>query len=191
MRSTACNWLSGKVAEAAVWNVALTITDVAVLNAGYSPLFVKPQNLVAYWPLARDYFNQWHCKFSCSNLLAFRAGTPEASAHCPIINPSPNHLRSSTIFRNMASTIVASSGASGSLRFGALALGLDEPVKREFVYPVIPNDASPELTAFLLELRLLIEQLNIGDVRVGGHAITDGQIISSTQVSNGFLERHS
>ncbi len=45
--------MSGSIAEVAVWNVALTDAEVAILAAGYSPLFVRPQNLVAYWPLIR------------------------------------------------------------------------------------------------------------------------------------------
>jgi hypothetical protein len=79
----------------------------------------------------------------------------------------------------------------GELRFGASALGLDEPVKNEFVYPIIPDSVSPDTANFLLELRLLIEHLSIGDNRVGGHAIIDGQVVSTNRVADGFLERHS
>ena len=46
-------YFTGDIAENAVWNVALTDAEVAVLAAGYSPLFVRPQNLVAYWPSIR------------------------------------------------------------------------------------------------------------------------------------------
>lgn len=46
---TAC--LDGYVAEAAVWNAALTDAEVGILAKGYSPLFVRPQNLTHYWPL--------------------------------------------------------------------------------------------------------------------------------------------
>ena len=42
------------IAEAAVWNVDLTDAEVAILAAGYSPLFVRPQFLVAYWSLFGD-----------------------------------------------------------------------------------------------------------------------------------------
>ncbi len=52
--SAVSTYLSGNVAEAAVWNVALTDDDVAILAAGFSPLFVKPANLVGYWPLLRN-----------------------------------------------------------------------------------------------------------------------------------------
>ncbi len=51
--ATLSQYMSGMIAEAGIWNVALTDAEVAVLAAGYSPLFVRPQNLVAYWPLVR------------------------------------------------------------------------------------------------------------------------------------------
>jgi len=41
------------IAEVGYWNVALTAADILQLAAGYSPLFVKPESLVAYYPLIR------------------------------------------------------------------------------------------------------------------------------------------
>lgn len=46
--STFCD---GSLAEVGLWNVSLSDDEVAVLALGYSPLFVRPRNLVAYWPL--------------------------------------------------------------------------------------------------------------------------------------------
>lgn len=43
--------MAGLIAEAGVWNVALSDTEVAILALGVSPLLVRPQSLVAYWPL--------------------------------------------------------------------------------------------------------------------------------------------
>lgn len=42
---------SGRVAEVAVWNVALTDAEVAALAKGASPLKVRPVGLAAYYPL--------------------------------------------------------------------------------------------------------------------------------------------
>ena len=42
--------LDGQLAECAIWNVALTDAEVAILAKGYSPLLVRPQSLVGYWP---------------------------------------------------------------------------------------------------------------------------------------------
>ena len=47
-------YFNGGVAEVAIWNAALTDDEAAILAKGYSPLFVRPQSLVAYWPLIRD-----------------------------------------------------------------------------------------------------------------------------------------
>lgn len=47
------NYMSGDIAEPAIWDGGISNAEVAVLAADYSPLFVRPQNLVAYWPLVR------------------------------------------------------------------------------------------------------------------------------------------
>ena len=39
------------IAEAAVWNVALTVAEIAALAAGVSPRRLRPGNLKAHWPL--------------------------------------------------------------------------------------------------------------------------------------------
>ena len=52
--STPSDPMSGAIAEAAFWNVALTDAEVASLAAGVSPLLVRPAGLIAYWPLIRD-----------------------------------------------------------------------------------------------------------------------------------------
>jgi len=43
----------GKVAHVAVWNVALNDAEVALLAKRVSPLIVRPNALVNYWPLTR------------------------------------------------------------------------------------------------------------------------------------------
>lgn len=49
--SSVGNPWDGDIAEAAVYNVALTDAEVAMLAAGYSPLMVRPDALVAYWDI--------------------------------------------------------------------------------------------------------------------------------------------
>jgi hypothetical protein len=41
----------GKIAECAAYSVILTATEIATLAAGFSPLFVRPDKLIGYWPL--------------------------------------------------------------------------------------------------------------------------------------------
>lgn len=44
----------GKIAHVAVWNIALSDAEVALLAGGDNPLTVQSGNLVAYWPLTAD-----------------------------------------------------------------------------------------------------------------------------------------
>jgi hypothetical protein len=44
-------YLSGRIAEVAIWNVALSDAEVAALARGLAPLYVQPGALVGYWPL--------------------------------------------------------------------------------------------------------------------------------------------
>ena len=43
--------LNGSVAEAAIWNVALSDAEIARLAEGVSPLEIRPESIVAYWSL--------------------------------------------------------------------------------------------------------------------------------------------
>lgn len=54
-RDTGSDDMSGRIAEAAIWNTVLSDADIAGLHANVSPLFFKPANLVAYWPLGGIY----------------------------------------------------------------------------------------------------------------------------------------
>ncbi|MHC4757475.1 MAG: LamG domain-containing protein, partial [Planctomycetota bacterium] len=45
------NYMSGKIAHAFVYNVVLTDAEVARLAAGALPTEIRPEALVAYWPL--------------------------------------------------------------------------------------------------------------------------------------------
>jgi hypothetical protein len=49
--SSMLQYMSGIIAQATIWNAALTDAEVAVLAAGYSPILIRPQSLWAYWPL--------------------------------------------------------------------------------------------------------------------------------------------
>ena len=49
--ATIGQYMSGRIAEVGVWNVVSTDAEIVILALGYSPLLVRPQSLVAYWPL--------------------------------------------------------------------------------------------------------------------------------------------
>jgi len=44
-------FMDGLIAEAAIWNVGLNTSEIAVLARGVSPLRIRPSALVAYWPV--------------------------------------------------------------------------------------------------------------------------------------------
>lgn len=74
----------GHIAEVGLWDVALTDAEVAILGAGYSPLLVRPQSLVAYWPIGGRYSPE------ISLLEGFAmtvSGTPAYADHPRIIYP--------------------------------------------------------------------------------------------------------
>lgn len=48
-------YFNGSIAEAAIWNVALSDSDVAILAMGVSPLLVRPDALVWYAPIVGQY----------------------------------------------------------------------------------------------------------------------------------------
>ena len=52
------NCWDGLIAEAAVYNAALTAAEVASLAKGMTPDKIRPQNLVYYAPLVRDLIDQ-------------------------------------------------------------------------------------------------------------------------------------
>ena len=53
LTSSPTNYMSGSIAEVGVWDVVLTDAEVAILADGYSPLLVRPANLLLYVPLVR------------------------------------------------------------------------------------------------------------------------------------------
>lgn len=80
--ATPFGYFDGRIAEAAVWDVALTDAEVAILAKGYSPLLVRPASLVAYWPLIRD---EDQDRVGGYDLTAFN--TPSIATHCPVLYP--------------------------------------------------------------------------------------------------------
>ena len=73
-------YFDGNVGEAAVWDAALTDAEVAVLATGIRPIMVRPQNIVAYWPLV------WDQDYDLVNGYAMTpVNAPTISAHAPVI----------------------------------------------------------------------------------------------------------
>ena len=78
-RSVNNRYTSGRIAEAAVWNVALDDSEVAALAKGFSPLLIRPQSLVAYWPLFGNdasELDRWKSRFDLTVTGATKAAHP-------------------------------------------------------------------------------------------------------------------
>ncbi len=78
---------TGQLAGAALWNVALTVSEVATLAAGYSPLLIRPQALISYYPL----FSALHDPVGGYGLTNTGSALPNYG-HAPMIHPGSNIL---------------------------------------------------------------------------------------------------
>lgn len=77
--------LNGSIAEAAIWNVALSDAEVLSLSKGISPRVVQPKGLVAYWPLYGRITSEPDL---VGNFAFTMNGTMSQAAHVPrIFNP--------------------------------------------------------------------------------------------------------
>ena len=86
--STVALYFSGRIAEIGVWNVALSDADAAILGKFYSPLFVKPQNLVHYWRL----INGNLVDVIGGVTLVTGGNAPDVAPHSPVIVPAGQQL---------------------------------------------------------------------------------------------------
>lgn len=53
-RQSITYYMSGKIAEVAIWDIALTQAEIAQLAGGATPTTIQSGNLLAYWPLLSD-----------------------------------------------------------------------------------------------------------------------------------------
>lgn len=84
--STPSAYLAASIAEAAIWNAALTDAEVAILAEGISPLLIRPDALVAYWPLL-DSDNEWSRRYDMTP-----TNGPGWAGHPPQVVPVKRQL---------------------------------------------------------------------------------------------------
>lgn len=82
---------TGSLAEVAIWNVALADADVASLALGVHPFMVRPDKLVAYWPMIGTYSPEINRKSNTATMAI--QGSLSQSAHPRIFMPSQRGLR--------------------------------------------------------------------------------------------------
>lgn len=80
--------MTGSIAEAAIWNVALVAGEISALAAGFSPLFIRPDALKAYWPLGGALSANDSDNDVAGALHMTAQNTPTTAVHPPIIYPS-------------------------------------------------------------------------------------------------------
>jgi len=81
-------YFAGDLCEIGIWNTVLDQNDINILTKGFSSLFVKPQNLITYWPLIRDN-NDRIGAFTLTEINA-----PGVSDHMPkIFYPVSQHIQ--------------------------------------------------------------------------------------------------
>ena len=79
-------FFDGRIAEAAVWNASLTAAEAVTLGKGFSPAFVRPQNLVFHASLIREVIDVR------GGLTLTAGGTPTVIPHPRMIYPSALHI---------------------------------------------------------------------------------------------------
>ncbi len=84
-------YVSGKIAEVAMWDVALSDAEAVILSLGYSPLLVKPESLVFYAPLV-GIPSAAALNDRIGGLALANFNTVTAADHPRVFNPAPQAL---------------------------------------------------------------------------------------------------
>ncbi len=85
--SAISQYWKGEMWDWAAWNVQLTAAEFAYLATGISPLMVRPQNLLGYWPM-HDTNNPGHDYLGQHNLTANGTFADYAPTAKWVINPT-------------------------------------------------------------------------------------------------------
>jgi hypothetical protein len=86
----------GYIAEVGIWNVALTAADMLILATGASPIMVKPESLVAYYPMIRGDANG-DMPDLIGGLTMVEQGTVAVQSHPRVYYPGRSQLRWTTV----------------------------------------------------------------------------------------------
>ncbi len=81
-RNSASLFAEGKLAEVALYDSGLATDEAISLSKGFSPLLVKPESIVSYWPLVRDMVTDI---VGGNNLTP--SGSPPVDDHIGVVYP--------------------------------------------------------------------------------------------------------
>lgn len=123
-RSTLGAYTDGAIAEAAIYNVALSADEISVLAAGLSPLLVRPESLVAYWPLfGRGGASSDEEDWAYAGALS-QVSSPGVADHPRIIYPRrraaimvPQAAAAAPTLSNLQASSITSSSVQGTYNY--------------------------------------------------------------------------
>lgn len=102
-----CN---GRIADIGIWNVALTVNEIAALARGVSPLRIRRLSLIAYLPLHG--FASPEPDFIGARSLTL-VNSPTRANHSPTISPILTMARRSVFFDTTAVVVLAAPIGTG------------------------------------------------------------------------------
>lgn len=105
-------YLCGRLAEVAIWNDDLTYDEVEILADGFSPLFVRPQKLLAYWPFIGQGIPDFPPPDIVNGYVLTEYNTPGVVAHPRIIYPASPFISTSFTVGGISRPLVGGSVAA-------------------------------------------------------------------------------
>lgn len=85
LNSTSANPFNGRIAEVAIWDVALSDAELVALSKGANPVTIRPDHLKGYFPLWSDVATQPQLGGSNGNVS--RTGSLSSADHAPVSAP--------------------------------------------------------------------------------------------------------
>jgi len=176
----------GKMAEVAIWNVALTNAERLRLVSGESPATIQSANLKAYWPIYGKASPEPDLSGSGNN--AAITGTVPAADHFNVVSNSETSTQSvfepqetinnsqtssQTLSQSVASTLSSSSTSSQSL---SEALG--------YVESFVNSSVSSQDFG---RIEIPVVQIVIDGVNPGSYYIPDGEEILVDNIDQGTV----
>jgi hypothetical protein len=202
------NYFNGRIAEVGLWNVALTDDEVAVLAAGYSPLLVRPQSLVAYWPIASrqspeiDLIGGYNMTLTNSPTIANHPSVlyTEKKALVPLFSHPPSRFNERMILslRPQFGIPTATNYATLGLRNRFPVLQFDDTADESIVFsPLMPQAYNSGDIKLILrtsgataisgaaKVSVALERIGDGQQDIDSDGFTDyhGQVVSIPAIS--------
>ena len=135
-RNTTVNVYDGRIAEAAIWNVALNADEVLALANRVSPQRVRPASLLAYWPLYGIGSPEPDCGSNSTRYNMTVTGATQF-AHAPVMPPFG-------VLGDWSGAFTAAAAPGGAPTFNAAWVGNAntflgggmQACRREYSFPV-------------------------------------------------------